>query len=67
MSSDAKLDDATNELYESVRESYDHAQPHHEMLHDVIQRAIHQVWERIGTSPPDDPQARGSTVSQIWT
>jgi hypothetical protein len=60
------MDEATNTLYKSVRESYDDAQPHYEMLHDVIQRAMHQVWERIGTSPPGDPQTGGGTVSRIW-
>ena len=61
-----KLDDAADTLYESVRESYDHAQPHHKMLHDVIQQAMHQVWERLGASPLGDPQVGGGTVSQIW-
>jgi hypothetical protein len=61
-----KMDDGTNTLYESVRESYDHAQPHQQMLHDVIQRAMHQVWERIGTCRPGDSQTGGGTVSRIW-
>jgi hypothetical protein len=60
------MDDTANTLYESVRESYDHAQPHQQMLHDVIQRAMHQVWERIGTCPPGDSQTGGGTVSRIW-